>query len=174
MHHGLHVNGGLAIVEAVRDGEAGGPGETGRLIVTNLHNYAMPFIRYDAGDLATVGDVCSCGRVFPVLERIEGRSPGWVLTESFPVSWTSFLVPLLSMRLPLIEQFQFVQSKVGELTLLLAPKTALTTRQILQLMERLNSVDPLVKVNLETVDYIEPTTSGKIVLFKALNVGRNS
>ncbi len=170
MHEGLHVNGGLAIVEVVKDGEICGPGETGRLVVTNLHNYAMPFIRYDAGDLATVGDDCSCGRAFPVLARIEGRAPGWVLTESAPVSWTSFLVPLLSMRIPLVEQFQFVQSKIGELTLFVAPGTALTTQQIRQLTEKLNSVSPLVKVHLETLDYVERTTSGKHTLFKALKL----
>jgi phenylacetate-CoA ligase len=168
-HHGLHVNTGLVKIEVLKDGQVCGPGETGRLIVTNLHNYAMPFIRYDAGDLATVGDECPCGRAFPVLARLEGRSPGWVLTKSFPISWTSFLVPILSMHVPLIEQFQFVQSKVGELTLLVGPRTALTTHQIQQLTERLNAVHPLVNVKLELVDFIEPTASGKYVLFNPLN-----
>lgn len=168
-HKGLHVNEGMALVEVVtKDGELCGPGETGRLIVTNLHNYVMPFIRYESGDLATVGDECPCGRAFPVLARIEGRSPGWVLTQSYPISWTSYLVPLLSIRLPLIEQFQFVQSKVGELTLLVAPRTALTTQEIQTLTQRLNSVNPLVRVRLEEVDYIERTASGKHILFKQL------
>ena len=78
-------------------------------------------------------------------------------------------MPMLSMRLPSIEKFQFVQSKAGELTLLVAPKMALTPEQIQQLTERLNSVNPLVKVKLETLDYIEPATSGKHALFKSLN-----
>lgn len=45
-------------------------GDTGRMIVTDLHNFAMPLIRYEIGDDAEVGDVCECGRGLPVLKRI--------------------------------------------------------------------------------------------------------
>jgi phenylacetate-CoA ligase len=166
-HQGLHVNGGLVVVEVVKDGEPCGPGETGSIVLTNLHNYAMPFIRYDTGDLATVGDGCSCGRAFPVLARIEGRSPQWVLTESVPVPLTGYLWTLQLTNFP-ISQCQFVQSKIGELTLLVAPKSALTTAQIAKLAKLLATVRPFVRVNVEAVDSIQPEASGKRVIFKPL------
>lgn len=50
------------------------PGETGRVVATNLHNFATPTIRMDPGDLATVGAPCPCGRGLPVLARIDGRA----------------------------------------------------------------------------------------------------
>ncbi len=168
MHHGLHVNGALVVTEVVKDGEVCGPGETGRLIITNLHNYGMPFIRYDTGDLATVGDECPCRRAFSVLARIEGRYPQWVLTETGPVAWTNFIDALQTTNFSSIEEYQFVQSKIGELTLLVAPKSALSTAQVQQLMKRLNTVRPFVKVNVEAVDSIRPSASGKHVLFKPL------
>ena len=173
-HQGLHVNEGLVIAEVVKDGQLCGPGETGRLILTNLHNYVMPFIRYDTGDIATVGDECSCGRSFAVLARIEGRSPGWVITKSIPIAWTSFLVQLQSMNFAKIEQFQFVQKKVGELTLLIAPRSALVNSEITQLTRHMNSIRSLVTVKVEIVDSIEPAASGKHILFKPLNVSNDS
>jgi phenylacetate-CoA ligase len=68
------VNPLLAYVEVVDD--AGGPvppGATGRLLVTDLNNHVMPFIRYDVGDLATASPDRSAGG-FPLLDRIDGRS----------------------------------------------------------------------------------------------------
>lgn len=51
-----------------------GPGETGRVIVTSLYNYAMPLIRYEIGDFATVGREASCRSVsLPTLARVVGR-----------------------------------------------------------------------------------------------------
>jgi len=50
------------------------PGQMGRIVVTSLHNHAMPFIRYDIGDLARVSTQgCSCGNPLPTLDDICGR-----------------------------------------------------------------------------------------------------
>ncbi|WP_204310603.1 hypothetical protein, partial [Escherichia coli] len=49
-------------------------GTTGLVLVTHLHSYATPFIRYDLGDIATLADRCPCGHDGPVLSNIQGRS----------------------------------------------------------------------------------------------------
>ena len=50
------------------------PGETGRVLLTALRNFATPFVRYDVGDEAEVGAVpCPCGRGLPLLKRVHGR-----------------------------------------------------------------------------------------------------
>ncbi len=49
-------------------------GETGRVVVTPLHNYAQPLIRYAIGDYAVVGKNDRSGLPFPVLSKIYGRS----------------------------------------------------------------------------------------------------
>jgi phenylacetate-CoA ligase len=46
----------------------------GPVLVTHLHSYATPFIRYDIGDLATIADRCECGHEGPTLSDIYGRS----------------------------------------------------------------------------------------------------
>jgi phenylacetate-CoA ligase len=70
-----HVNAETVFVEILRDdGTACAPGETGRVIVTSLYNYAMPFIRYEIGDYAVAdpGNV-DCAVRLPALSRVLGR-----------------------------------------------------------------------------------------------------
>src|SRR5207237_10420346 len=60
LHQGLHVNAENLLVET--DSPKGSPGE---VLITDLHNYGMPFIRYRIGDVATFDPisrcVCGCG-----------------------------------------------------------------------------------------------------------------
>lgn len=70
----LHVQSETVYVEILRDdGSPCEVGETGQVVVTDLHNFAMPLIRYAIGDIAQVGPPCACGRGLPVLSRILGR-----------------------------------------------------------------------------------------------------
>jgi phenylacetate-CoA ligase len=73
-HEHFHVQAENLYVEVLReDGTPCGPGETGIVVVTALHNFAMPLLRYELGDYAEVGEPCPCGRGLPVLRRIAGR-----------------------------------------------------------------------------------------------------
>ncbi len=69
-----HVQSESALLEVLgKDNAPCGPGEVGRVVVTSLHNFAMPLIRYAVGDLAEFGEPCPCGRGLPVLKQILGR-----------------------------------------------------------------------------------------------------
>ena len=50
-----------------------GPGETGRVVLTDLHNFATPLIRYEIGDYAEAAGPCPCGRGLPVATRLRGQ-----------------------------------------------------------------------------------------------------
>jgi phenylacetate-CoA ligase len=64
----LHTCDDGAIVEVLRDERPALPGEEGALLATNLHAYAMPFIRYRLSGLATRGAAaCACGQPFSVI-----------------------------------------------------------------------------------------------------------
>ncbi len=77
------------------------PGEMGRVVVTPLHNYAHPLIRYDLGDYATLGTKDASALPYPVLTKIHGRIrnmfkfPGGVLIQPDfkPMSIQRFLNP---------------------------------------------------------------------------------
>ncbi len=101
-HEHFHVQAEGMFLEVLDEaGRACAAGEIGRVVITSLHNFATPLIRYDIGDNAEVGEPCSCGRGLPVLKRILGRvrnmltlpsgervSPGFVNDwfEGFPVT----------------------------------------------------------------------------------------
>jgi phenylacetate-CoA ligase len=69
---GLHVNADHAKVEVI--GAGGPPDEPGDIVVTDLHNYGMPLLRYINGDIAIEGrESCACGRGLPLLAKVEGR-----------------------------------------------------------------------------------------------------
>lgn len=104
-----HVAAEALIVEVLReDGTACEAGETGEVVITDLHNHATPIIRYAIGDHAEVAAPCSCGRGALALKRILGRERNLVLMPDGSRHW-----PLFGFRqfreLAPIQQFQLVQ-----------------------------------------------------------------
>ena len=65
-------------------------GQLGRVVVTSLHNFASPLIRYELGDCAEPGEPCPCGRGLPVLRRIAGRVRNMLVTAAGEHFWPSF------------------------------------------------------------------------------------
>jgi len=75
-HECFHIQSEAVLVEVVdAQGRPCIAGETGRVVVTPLHNFAMPLIRYELGHFAEVGGTCPCGRELPVLTRLLGPRP---------------------------------------------------------------------------------------------------
>jgi phenylacetate-CoA ligase len=74
MSNHYHVQSESVLVEILDDtGRPARPGEVGRVVISTLHNFASPLLRYEIGDYAEVGDPCVCGRGLPTLRRIVGR-----------------------------------------------------------------------------------------------------
>jgi len=117
-HSGYHISVERSVHEFLDDnGYSVAFGENGHIILTDLWNYAMPFIRYDAGDMGVPTDrACPCGRGLPLLERITGRTvellvlpdgrrlPGLLLTDIFEHGDV----------VGAIQDYQIVQEKVDE------------------------------------------------------------
>jgi len=112
-HSGLlHAAGDAVLVEVLVDGRPAEPGERGEVVITNLHAYAMPFIRYRIGDVATRGAPCGCGAPFGTLDTIQGR-----MIDYFPLPDGRLLHPyeivirLVWKPLDWIRQYQLVQER---------------------------------------------------------------
>ena len=104
------------------------PGEIGRIVITQLHNFAMPLIRYDIQDLATLGTSCGCERALPVITKIHGRVRNRMCmpdgTQMVPQFDFSALMDQLSVK-----QYQVIQSELTTLTLKIVANKALSTGQ---------------------------------------------
>lgn len=69
-----HVSEDTLIVEILKDGRPARPGEAGEVVITNLHSFAMPLIRYRQGDeAAPARHEPRCGRSLSLLADIQGR-----------------------------------------------------------------------------------------------------
>jgi aspartate 1-decarboxylase len=109
-HKGFHVFSDLLHVEVIHEsGRPAQSGEVGELVVTDLMNLYMPFLRYRTGDLAVpTVRTCTCGRGFPLLDRIEGRTFDAVVSADGK-SAGGFFWTYLSRVVPGIKQFQIEQ-----------------------------------------------------------------
>lgn len=166
-HSGHHIAAENIIVEIVGDeGEPVPAGVEGRILITNLHNYAMPFIRYDIGDVGIgSAEVCSCGRGLPLLAAVTGRTCDFIFTRdgeripgiSLPWGFLTFLG---------VEQFQIVQESYEHMTVRLVLSGEYTQELIEQLTtEVVRQYKPILgedmHITVEFVDKIVPTAAGK-------------
>lgn len=70
----LHVTEEHAVLEVVDDAGRAVRDRSGRILVTDLDNLAMPLVRYEVGDVGVLSSKpCPCGRPHQVLLRLEGR-----------------------------------------------------------------------------------------------------
>ena len=70
-----HFSDETIYAEVIVDGRRAEPGEKGELVVTSLHSMAMPFIRYNLGDIVVQGgEHCECGSPFSSMRSIQGRT----------------------------------------------------------------------------------------------------
>jgi phenylacetate-CoA ligase len=71
----VHVLTWQVVLETLIDGQPVTPGAVGELVVTPLHCYAQPLLRYMQGDLGRLtNESCSCGWALPVLELCNART----------------------------------------------------------------------------------------------------
>ena len=108
-HEHYHIQSESLLVEILDEmGQPCSPGEIGKVVITTLHNFAMPLIRYEVGDYAELGEPCPCGRGLPVLKRIMGRQRNLLTLPDGRQHWPSFpaegWLPIAPVR-----QFQLVQ-----------------------------------------------------------------
>jgi phenylacetate-CoA ligase len=162
--HGLHVHAENVLFEVLD--EAGRPcaaGQTGRVVLTTLHNYCLPFIRYDIGDDVTLGPgPCPCGRGLPWLVRIDGkRRPMFQLTGGRLKS-TAPLGPAISM-LGGHRQHQVVQTALDRVVVRLVPGPDWSAAHAARLRGLLRDFfEGPVAVDIELKERLELPPSGKL------------
>lgn len=158
-HQGLHISTEKVILEVIReDGSACKSGERGRIVVTDLWNYAMPFIRYENGDVGTLSDEdCSCGRSLPLLKCVEGR-----ITDIISMKDRYISAPVLTTifkNLP-VRQYQVIQEAEEKILIKVVKAGEYSdqdTKYILKTMRQHTGV--AVEIEIKFVDDIPPSAS---------------
>jgi phenylacetate-CoA ligase len=162
LHEHYHVQSENLIAEVLRpDGTECKPGETGEVVLTTLHNFAMPLIRYRIGDYAEVGEVCPCGRGLPVLKRIHGRQRNMLTLPDGSQHWPSFPSALWLTVAP-IQQFRVIQTARDRLEVTYVMDRALTAAEEIMLKEAIGEkLGYAFNIAWNCVDLIERTPNAK-------------
>lgn len=139
-HVGLHIEADAVLVELLNGDRPAAPGEPSRVVVTGLDQYAMPFIRYELGDLCAAKEAaCPCGWPTPLLDAPMGRNSDMVTLPDG--SRLSGMRLGLALRVEAdLRQFRFVQESVERVEAQLVFPSPLSQERLEALRKRLEAV----------------------------------
>ena len=164
-HSGLHLSMENLLVEVLDDdGTPTLPGREGNIVITDLFNYGMPFVRYVNGDRAVAGfEMCSCGRGLPLLKQVVGRQLDTLDTPDGRKIPGEFF-PHLIKEFPSIRRFQVIQEAVERIILkLVVDGRNLTVVDRENLLNEIHKcAGDAVDIQLQLVDDIPLTKAGKL------------
>jgi phenylacetate-CoA ligase len=162
-HHGLHLTAENLLVEVLdEDGQPAADGTEGNVVITDLYNYGMPFIRYANGDRAIAGfGDCECGRGLPLLKKVVGRQLDMLIGSGGRKIPGEFF-PHLVKDFPAVSRFQVVQDQPNRLRFaMVANGMADGDRTVLEQLVR-RAVGDEVQVEFAAVSQIPLTAAGKL------------
>ena len=161
-HCGMHISAENLYVEILKDGKPAAPGKVGEVVITDLHNYGMPFIRYKNGDLAVLSkERCPCGRGLPLIKRVEGRLLDVIRTPDGKIL-TGVFFPHLMKEFKEVDRFQVIQESFDSLVVKIVPNPRYPNVPLNLIEQEIRKVIG-TKMNLEIqlVDDIPLSPSGK-------------
>ncbi len=164
-HDGHHVVAENCIVEILKGGKPARPGEVGEVVITDLNNYCMPFLRYRVGDLAVAMDnsqTCACGRGLPRIGDIEGRVQAVIMGGNGNYLPGTFFAHLLKDYDHVIRHFQVVQEKERAVTLRIVRGPRYEQAAFKEVMDLLyHHLGETTQIELEYVEEIPLGPTGK-------------
>lgn len=160
-HGSYHIHSDYSIVEFLRqDGSKANLGEEAEIFCTGFINPIMPLIRYRIGDRGVLGgDYCTCGSVFPVMEKLLGRIDDVILTPDGRK--IGRLSPVLK-GFP-IKEAQYVQKNINLVTVFIIKDMGYEEKTekdiVLELRKRLGNE---INITIQYVNEISRSSGGKL------------
>lgn len=164
-HTGLHAsidNNNIEITQSLEGNKPVLAGEMGHVIVTNLNNLGMPFIRYSVGDMGTwsTDDSCPCGRELPIMELVQGRRIDMFKTRDGRSVWGGFASPLFGIKG--VARFQLIQKTLDDVVVRIVKDRDFDGNGLTQIERTIKiALGEQVSVKFEFPDEIKVHDSGK-------------
>jgi phenylacetate-CoA ligase len=164
-HAGHHVVAEGTIVEILKGGRPAAPGEVGEVVITDLNNYCMPFIRYRIGDLAEAMDgdaACSCGRGAPRIGAIEGRVQSIIQGTDGQYLPGTFFAHYLKEFDYAIKRFQVVQERRDQMTFRVVKGGRFSEDVLAEVLHTFHAhLGQRLQIDVEFVDDVAMVRTGK-------------
>lgn len=166
-----HRSDDSVVTEILNGSRPAKPGEEGRLVGTALHSYAMPFIRFELGDMVTAGtETCRCGQPFSTLRGIRGR-----IIDYFTMPDGTLLHPyeiaeaLKDDGMSWVARYELVQHTKNRIVLTAVPRTQPSAETIRKMRAAVATVvGPAVEFDVEIVERIDPGETGKYRIYRSM------
>lgn len=161
-HKNLHINVDHLIVETVNEQYESVLGESGDLLITDLHNYGFPLIRYVNGDRATLVETpCPCGNPLPIMKSVDGRKLDIIKTPEGG-SIPGELFPHLFKEFKGIIKFQIKQSIIESLDIIIVANDKFCEEDKTKIINEINKYsNKSLSLNFKMVNEIPLTAAGK-------------
>lgn len=161
-HNGLHIDTERSIMEVVDDNGCQISDGVGNILATSLHNDAMPFVRYDTGDMGhIIEDKCGCGRGSKLLKEVIGRSVDIFITPEGKQVHGYFLLYIFWEYGAGIKNYQVIQKQIDNILIKIVPNEHFNTDDLSLIKSSIQSKSTSWNVEFEFVDSIEKTKAGK-------------
>lgn len=165
----LHIHPLTGIFEVVDDNL--NPAQSGQLLVTSFTTHGTPLIRYRIGDsitLANTSKKCDCGSIFPLVERIDGRTNDYILSPTHgKVNLGNISNSTKDTKG--IVCFQLIQDKIDHLEVRIVASKDFDKKQELNFISSLRErIGNEIELDIRYVEAIEKEKSGKFRIVKNL------
>ncbi len=167
--NGYHINTDTVVLELVADGKRVLPGQRGEVLITNLHSYAMPIIRYNLEDIAILSNgPTRCGRGFPLLKTFEGRQNEFIILPSRKILPPEALIVAM-VPVKGIFQWRLVQSDLNRVEVKFVKSSDFNSETLKYAKGRLRKVmGKKLRIDFVSVDHIDWGDTGKRKLIRSL------
>lgn len=165
-HNGYHLTSENVIMEVVDDnGQRANNAEKGHILLTDLSNFVMPFIRYDIGDIGILSDeTCHCGRnlhlIKPVYDQLVYRDSQYIVSldnKKIFLPELSFIVDDFNK----VSNFQIIQQKTKDINLIIVKEKNYDKEYEDYIKSKLLEKLGNVSVFIDYVKDIQPDYNGK-------------
>jgi phenylacetate-CoA ligase len=161
-HNGMHISAENLYLEVLRDGRPAPPGEIGEIVITNLENFGMPFIRYRIEDLGALKqEPCKCGRGLPLLDSVEGRVYDVIRCPNGSMQTGTFFCKV-TRSVRGIREFQVIQESFNKIRFKLVTDEYFQPASTSFLAQTIKKYcGEAMQIDFDQVETIEPLKSGK-------------
>jgi len=160
--NGLHVASDRILIEVVPVERSATGEEISELVVTDLDNYGMPFIRYAIEDMGAITwDGCECGLRLPRLHNAIGRTFDVIRAPNHNFLGGTFWTILLKTAKG-VERFQVIQEKIDSITIAVVPTPEFSDESRAYISAKVREAcGPEMEVHFDLRQSLEPAGGGK-------------
>lgn len=161
-HNGLHIDTERSIMEIVDENGKQITNGVGNILATSLHNYAMPFIRYDTGDMGhIIEDKCGCGRESKLLIEVLGRQQDMLKTPEGTCVHGAFFNSYMFGKINGVSEFQVIQKSLEKIIIKLVVDESFDQKQLDSISSIVKNKSKRWNVEFKIVNQIKRTKAGK-------------